>query len=164
MTSSVPVMGLSLVWLHNTRTNTRHVRENSQKELGLSEKKVLRHFFGRSAENDPLCRVFLARCRRLMEDPPSPDWNGVWALERRGLVRVLGENLAASAIKDSLLARAELPWRLVLGVSEKEDYSPLLPLVTGRGSRDRNPDTLASPTELRIKPHLPRCSQLWDCR
>jgi adenylate cyclase len=44
-------------------------------------------FFGKGAEIDPLCRVFLARCRTLIEDPPSPNWDGVWALERRELVR-----------------------------------------------------------------------------
>ncbi len=44
-------------------------------------------FFGKGAEIDPLCRVFLARCRTLMEDPPPPNWDGVWALERRELVR-----------------------------------------------------------------------------
>ena len=44
-------------------------------------------FFGRGAESDPLCRVFLARCQTLMEYPPNPDWDGVWALERRELVR-----------------------------------------------------------------------------
>ncbi len=44
-------------------------------------------FFGKGAERDPLCRVFLARCQTLMKDPPNPDWDGVWALERRELVR-----------------------------------------------------------------------------
>ena len=46
-----------------------------------------RDFFGKGAETDPLCRIFLERCRRLIADPPSPDWDGVWALERRELVR-----------------------------------------------------------------------------
>ncbi|MCH6570289.1 MAG: adenylate/guanylate cyclase domain-containing protein [Acidobacteria bacterium] len=45
-------------------------------------------FFGKGAETDPLCRIFLARCRTLMEDPPKPDWDGVWALERRELLRI----------------------------------------------------------------------------
>ena len=45
-------------------------------------------FFDKGAEIDPLCRIFLARCRRLIADPPSPDWDGVWALERRELVRI----------------------------------------------------------------------------
>ena len=44
-------------------------------------------YFGKGAETDPLCRGFLSRCRTLMEDPPQPDWDGVWALERRELVR-----------------------------------------------------------------------------
>jgi len=44
-------------------------------------------FFDKGAEIDPLCRVFLARCRKLIEDPPNPNWDGVWALERRELVR-----------------------------------------------------------------------------
>ncbi len=44
-------------------------------------------FFDKGAEIDPLCRILLERCRRLMADPPSPDWDGVWALERRELVR-----------------------------------------------------------------------------
>ncbi len=48
-------------------------------------------FFDQGAEIDPLCRVFLARCRTLIEDPPGPDWDGVWPLERRELVRYLEE-------------------------------------------------------------------------
>ena len=48
-------------------------------------------FFDKGAETDLLCRVFLARCRTLTEDPPSPDWDGVWPLERRELVRSLEE-------------------------------------------------------------------------
>jgi len=45
-------------------------------------------FFDKGAEIDPLCRILVERCRRLMADPPSPDWDGVWALERRELVRI----------------------------------------------------------------------------
>ena len=44
-------------------------------------------FFGKCGEADPLCRIFLDRCRNLMQDPPGPDWDGVWALERRELIR-----------------------------------------------------------------------------
>ncbi len=45
-------------------------------------------FFDRGAELDSLCRIFRDRCRTLMADPPSPDWDGAWALERRELVRI----------------------------------------------------------------------------
>ncbi len=48
-------------------------------------------FFDQGAETDPLCRVFLARCGTLIEEPPSPDWDGVWPLERRELVRTVEE-------------------------------------------------------------------------
>ncbi|MFH1490424.1 MAG: GAF domain-containing protein [Pseudomonadota bacterium] len=34
--------------------------------------------FSKGAEGDSLCRVFLARCMKLKEDPPPLDWDGAW--------------------------------------------------------------------------------------
>ena len=39
--------------------------------------KAVEHF-SRGAEGDSLCRVFLSRCSQLEDDPPPPDWDGVW--------------------------------------------------------------------------------------
>ncbi|MDY6971774.1 MAG: GAF domain-containing protein [Thermodesulfobacteriota bacterium] len=44
--------------------------------------KAIRHF-ERGADHDPPCRVFLARCRYLSENPVSDDWNGVWMSEEK---------------------------------------------------------------------------------
>jgi len=34
--------------------------------------------FEGGVDGDPLCRVFLARCRHFADHPPPPDWDGVW--------------------------------------------------------------------------------------
>jgi adenylate cyclase len=34
--------------------------------------------FSRGAETSALCRVFLGRCRYFQDNPPPPDWDGVW--------------------------------------------------------------------------------------
>jgi len=34
--------------------------------------------FERGLESDPVCRVFLDRCRHLLSRPPEADWDGVW--------------------------------------------------------------------------------------
>ena len=44
-------------------------------------------FFAKGADQDPPSKVFLARSRELLKEPPRPDWDGVWAWERRKLVR-----------------------------------------------------------------------------
>lgn len=34
--------------------------------------------FRRGAGDDPVCRVFVARCEHFSAHPPPPEWNGVW--------------------------------------------------------------------------------------
>jgi adenylate cyclase len=33
---------------------------------------------GRFVSEDPLCRIFSARCAEFVKQPPADDWNGVW--------------------------------------------------------------------------------------
>lgn len=41
------------------------------------------HFFKEGRDGDPLCRVYLERCRHFQRIPPGPEWDGVWiALEK----------------------------------------------------------------------------------
>ncbi|MEW5725992.1 MAG: adenylate/guanylate cyclase domain-containing protein, partial [Thermodesulfobacteriota bacterium] len=35
-------------------------------------------FFAKGAKGDPLCEVYLERCRYLRQNPPADDWDGVW--------------------------------------------------------------------------------------
>lgn len=35
-------------------------------------------YFQQGADTDPPCRTFIDRCRHLIEEPPSPDWDGIW--------------------------------------------------------------------------------------
>lgn len=34
--------------------------------------------FAEGVKTDPTCEVFLSRCRNFIENPPPPDWNGLW--------------------------------------------------------------------------------------
>jgi adenylate cyclase len=34
--------------------------------------------FGQGEKGDPLCRIFLKRCRHFVSNPPPPHWDGVW--------------------------------------------------------------------------------------
>jgi adenylate cyclase len=35
-------------------------------------------YFEQGADADPPCRTFIERCRHLIEQPPPPDWSGIW--------------------------------------------------------------------------------------
>lgn len=37
--------------------------------------------FEQGARTDPPCRKFMERCKSFLENPPSPDWDGVWISE-----------------------------------------------------------------------------------
>jgi hypothetical protein len=34
--------------------------------------------FEKGFQDDPLCRIFLERCRHLKDASPADDWDGVW--------------------------------------------------------------------------------------
>lgn len=38
-------------------------------------------FFQEGVDSDPPCRIFLNRCQHFLENPPLPDWDGVWVSE-----------------------------------------------------------------------------------
>lgn len=38
-------------------------------------------FFEKGVQGDPLCQVFLARCKYLLRNPPPDNWEGVWISE-----------------------------------------------------------------------------------
>jgi adenylate cyclase len=40
-------------------------------------------FFQEGVDSDPPCRIFLNRCQHFLENPPLPDWDGVWISEEK---------------------------------------------------------------------------------
>jgi len=40
-------------------------------------------FFQEGVDSDPPCRFFLNRCQHFLENPPLPDWDGVWISEEK---------------------------------------------------------------------------------
>jgi len=49
-------------------------------------------WFRRGAQTDRPSQVLLARCASFLEDPPHPDWDGVWQWEERGVCAPSGGN------------------------------------------------------------------------
>ena len=49
-------------------------------------------WFRRGAQTDRPSQVLLARCSTFLEDPPLPDWDGVWQWEERGVCVPSGGN------------------------------------------------------------------------
>ena len=39
--------------------------------------------FELGAENDPPSQVYLSRCRHFQQEPPTPDWDGVWITQKK---------------------------------------------------------------------------------
>jgi adenylate cyclase len=50
-------------------------------------------WFDKGAESDRPSQVLQARCEKFLEDPPHPNWDGVWHWEERGVCVPSGGNL-----------------------------------------------------------------------